>query len=108
MFVSLHYLYEASRTKHEVEGRDMGSATGYSHAVSILGGRPSQSTRSKTQESGVDVPEKSPLYQVGEQVKFYDKSGILHYGVVRWTGDRTAARKARKFPYTVVGIQTVS
>ena len=47
----------------------------------------------------------SSRFKIGERVEFYSREGVKHYGVVGWTGRET---KARKFPYAIVGIITVS
>ena len=59
-------------------------------------------------ETGV-VTEKTiraTKFQLGQRVAFFDnKEGAKHYGVVRWTGTES---RTKKFPYVVVGIETVS
>ena len=57
----------------------------------------------RNQESAVDLP--PPIFKIGERVAFYNSKGVKHYGVVGWTGRET---KARKFPYVIIGIMTVS
>ncbi len=61
---------------------------------------------------GIRVPslvssvDSSPaLHQLGDYVMFYDKHNEKHYGLVRWTGRE---HRDKKFPFWVVGIQTVS
>ena len=45
------------------------------------------------------------IFKIGERVAFYSIKGVKHYGVIGWAGRET---KARKFPYVIVGIITVS
>ena len=71
----------------------------YAHAAT----KGNSSQRSHIEECAVDPP--PPLHKIGERVAFFNTKGVKHYGVVGWTGRET---KARKFPYVVIGIITVS
>ena len=50
-------------------------------------------------------PPALPRFKVGQRVMFYDNNGDKHYGTVGWTASMTITRS---FPYTIVGIKTVS
>ena len=50
-------------------------------------------------------PPALPRFKVGQRVMFYGNNGDKHYGTVGWTASKTITRS---FPYTVVGIKTVS
>ena len=59
--------------------------------------------KGKASESSVDpAPSR---FVVGQHVAFFDMTGEKHYGTVGWTGRKSTSRT---FPYTIVGIITVS
>ena len=59
----------------------------------------------KTPARGSSVDPTPSNFKLGQRVKFFDKSGVKYYGVVRWAGKTD---RNRGFEYSVVGIECVS
>lgn len=101
---STHYASQKSSQASEPVGGRKDKSSSYAAAASKGNGKGNgvSAKPRKSKESNVD---RSPQLKPGQRVKFYDKHGQEHQGVVQWSGP---APPAKKFPGIVVGIKTVS